>query len=115
MFLAQLRNPVLPPLLGGAESPSTEMGGQAVGMLIGNFIGGFFIFAFILAFMYLLIGGISWITSGGDKAHLEEARNKITQAMVGLIIVAAAWAVMTLVGQFLGLDLQNITLPKFGG
>lgn len=112
MNLAQLTNPVLPANLGGGTNPTTAQGGVVIGSLISSLIGGFFIAAFILAFMYLLIGGVSWITSGGDKVKLEQARDKITNAIIGLIIVAAAWAVMTLVGQFLGLDLQNITLPK---
>ena len=29
-----------------------------------------------MAFLYLIMGGISWITSGGDKAKLEEARKR---------------------------------------
>ncbi|MBI3385909.1 hypothetical protein HY031_02365, partial [Candidatus Gottesmanbacteria bacterium] len=48
---------------------------------------------------------IKWITSGGDKAGMEEARNKITHAIVGLIIVGAAWAIMTLVQNFLGVTI----------
>lgn len=47
-------------------------------------------------------GGIQWITSGGDKGKAEEARNKITAAIIGLIIVAASYAVINLVVNFLG-------------
>lgn len=75
-----------------------------LGVLVGSILGILLIIAAILAFLYLILGGIQWITSGGDKAGLEAARNKITNAIVGLVIVAAAWAVMFLVGQFLGLD-----------
>ncbi len=107
-LLAQLRNPVLPNELGGG---SAESGTRAVGLLIGNLIGGIFIFSFILAFFYLLTGGISWITAGGDKAQLETARNKITHARVGLIVVAAGWAIFSLVGQFLGIEFPNLELP----
>lgn len=107
-LLAQgIRNPVIKSLGEG----SVDSGGQTVGLLIGNLIGAMFIFAFILAFFFLLTGGISWITAGGDKGQLETARNKITHALVGLIIVGAGWAIFTLVGQFLGLDFPNIELP----
>jgi len=71
----------------------------------------------ILAFIYIVLGGLQWITSGGDKTHLEAARNKITNAIVGLIIVAAAWAIMLLVQQFLGINIfgGNVNLPTAFG
>lgn len=111
--LAQLTNPVLPPSLGGGTSPSTELGGQAIGKLISNIVGLIFIFSFLLAFLYLLTGSVAWITSGGDKAKLENARNKITHALLGLIIVAAAYAIVKLAAQFLGLDIQALPIPTF--
>ena len=55
----------------------------------------------------LVWGGIQWIMSGGDKAKTEEARNRITAALVGLAIVASAWAIMKLVEYFFGLNIQN--------
>lgn len=107
-LLAQgIRNPVLPVILGS----SPTQGGTAVGALIGTIIGGIIIIAFLLAFLFLLIGGISWITAGGDKNQLESARNKIIHAIVGLIIVASVWAVMTLIAPFLGLTFPNMSFP----
>lgn len=74
-----------------------------LGSLISALVGTLLIVAALLAFFYLILGGIQWITSGGDKAGMEAARNKITHAIVGLIIVGAAWAVMLLVQNFLGI------------
>lgn len=109
-LLAQITNPVIP-ALGSGE---TTQGGTIIGKLVSNIAGLLFIFAFLLTFMYLLLGGIQWLTSGGDKAQLEQARNKITNAIVGLIIVAAAYAIFTLVGQFLGINVKAILIPTFG-
>lgn len=58
--------------------------------------------AAVLVFAYLIFGGIQWITSGGDKGKAEEARGKITAAVIGLVIVAASYAVINLVVNFLG-------------
>lgn len=52
-----------------------------------------------------LVGGLNWITSAGDKAKLEDARNRITHAFIGLIIVIAGWAILALAGQFFGFDI----------
>lgn len=87
-----------------------------IGKLISAIVGTLLILAALMAFLWLIMGGISWITSGGDKTKMEEARNKITHAIVGLIIVGAAWAVMLLVQTFLGINIiggggVNIPLP----
>jgi hypothetical protein len=69
----------------------------------------------ILVFVYLVWGGIQWITSGGDKSKTEEARSRITAALVGLAIVATAWAVIQLVSFFFGIDVlfgQGVELPQ---
>lgn len=107
-LLAQITNPVLPTSIGNA---GRDAGGTAVGILVGNIVGGIMIIAFLLAFFYLLMGGMSWITAGGDKAQLEGARNKITNAIIGLILVAAVWAIMSLLGGFLGITFPELTIP----
>jgi hypothetical protein len=59
-----------------------------------------------LAFFFLLVlGGIRWITSGGDKGQTEAARGQITAAFIGLLIVFAAWAILQIVGEFFDVDL----------
>ena len=60
--------------------------------------------AILLVFAFLIIGGIEWITSGGDKTKTESARNKITSAVVGLIILAASYAILTVLLGVLGID-----------
>ena len=62
----------------------------------------------LLVFMYLIWGGIEWITSGGDKGKTESARNKITAAIVGLIVLASAWAILLLVLGFLDTNLDEL-------
>lgn len=61
----------------------------------------------LLVFLYLIWGGIEWITSGGDKGKTENARNKITAAIIGLVILAASYAIFQLVLKLLGVDGYN--------
>ncbi|MBI3380212.1 hypothetical protein HY029_05655 [Candidatus Gottesmanbacteria bacterium] len=60
----------------------------------------YFIFQFIQ-------GGFGWITSGGDKNNLQQSRDRIINATIGLIIVVSAWAVIGVIGKILGLDILN--------
>jgi hypothetical protein len=70
--------------------------------------------AAVLVFAYLIFGGIQWITSGGDKTKAEEARNKITAAIIGLIIVAASYAIINLIVNFLGFGSFNEVFQNVG-
>ncbi len=86
-----------------------------LGTLISAIVGVLLIISALLAFFYLILGGISWITSGGDKAGMEAARNKITHAIVGLVIVGAAWSIMMLLQNFLGINViggSGINFPR---
>lgn len=63
----------------------------------------------LLVFFYLIMGAFNWITSGGDKGKLEQARSKITAAVIGLVIVSASFAILTLLLRFLGFsDLNDV-------
>ena len=58
-------------------------------------------------FINLIIGGIQWISSGGDPKSLQSARGRITSAFIGLIIVVAAYAITLIAGQVFGIDIFN--------
>jgi hypothetical protein len=71
------------------------------------------IVAAVVALIFLIIGGIKWITSGGDKTAVEGARNTITAALIGLVIVFAAWAIIKLIETFFGTSIltEGLTIP----
>ncbi|MCL4208728.1 hypothetical protein KJZ63_03825 [Patescibacteria group bacterium] len=73
------------------------------------------VIAALLVFLYLIWGGIEWITSGGDKGKTESARNKITAAVIGLIVVAASFAILQLALTFLGVGNINEVIDTIGG
>lgn len=80
-----------------------------LGPLISALIGILFIIAALIFFFMLLIGGIQWMTSGGDKAATEAARSRITAALIGLVIVFAAWALMRIVEAFFNITIISGT------
>ena len=74
----------------------------SIGSVLTSVLNLIMLVAAILVFLYLILGGIEWITSGGDKGKTEGARNKITAAIVGLIILAASYALLQLALSVLG-------------
>ena len=57
---------------------------------IGNFVGA-------LATALLVYGGVLWMTSAGDKTKVETATKIIKNAVIGLIITVAAYAIASYV------------------
>lgn len=104
--------PVFAQSLGIPKPPGFQI--EDLGKFVSNAAGVALIIAAILVFVFLIWGGIQWIASGGDKGKTEEARNRITAALVGLAIVAAAWAVVQLISTFFGIDIfgGTRTLPR---
>jgi len=90
-----------------------------IGSLINQILKFVMVISALLVFMYLIWGGIEWITSGGDKGKTESARNKITSAVIGLIVVASAFAILQLALTFLGLgdinELLRTVSPSYSG
>lgn len=82
-----------------------------IGGIIGGLIRLSLIIAAIVFFAVLIIGGIRWIVSGGDKGATEEARNQITAALIGLVIVFGAWAILQLIGTFFDINIFELKLP----
>src|SRR4030042_6599361 len=54
-----------------------------------------------LALILLSLGGIQYMTSGGDKIAVEQARGRITAAVVGLLVGFGAGLVINFIGTML--------------
>jgi len=74
------------------------------GPLVGSIMSFIMLIAALLVFFYLIWGGIEWITSAGDKSKLEKARQRITGAVTGIIVLSAVTALFMIVQQFLGIQ-----------
>lgn len=61
----------------------------------------FFIIAGLAALIYGLLGGLAWITSGGDKDSIQGARDKIQAAVVGIfvliVVLTILWTLETVI------------------
>lgn len=71
----------------------------------------FFIVGIVIFVFMLLLGGVQWITSQGDKAAVEGARNRIGHAIIGLFILFVVFAVVNLIGAIFNINLLQITIP----
>lgn len=95
--------------------PTPTTGIKDISNLISAGITAMIVIAGLLTFVFLIWGGLQWLTSGGDKSKYEAARDRITAALIGLAIVAAAYAVMKIVGAFFGVEILKIDIPSAAG
>jgi hypothetical protein len=84
-------------------------------ILVSAFVKLVLIVAALVFFFLLIVGGIQWMTSGGDKTATEAARGRITAALIGLVIVFAAWAIGSLINYFFNVNIFNLEIPTITG
>lgn len=64
--------------------------------------------------VYFLLGAFTWITSGGDKAKVEDARNKITNAVIGLVLLVSSFVLLGFLSKILfagQFDILKLNIP----
>lgn len=104
---AEIKNPALGNTLNGF----LQRGGSAYfSTLIPNLIGLCYVIGVLIFFFILIIGAIQWISSGGDKQALEGARGKITNAIVGIIILFSIFAVISLIETFFHTNIMTLDI-----
>ena len=78
--------------------------------VIPGFVGLSFVLGTLIFFFMLLWGSIQWISSGGDKQALEGARGRITNAVVGLVLLFASFAIIKLIQAFFHVQILTLDI-----
>ena len=73
----------------GCDSSSGDLSGS-IQTILSSIIGA----AGIVAVIFIVIGGINYMTSGGDTGKLKKAKDTILYATIGLIICALSFAIV---------------------
>lgn len=91
----------------GETAEAAELAGASntFGEWVGIVLAGILTISALLLLLNLVWAGIDWISAGGDSGKIEKARSKITQSIVGIIVLASAVAIFNLVQNFLGIEL----------
>ncbi len=123
-FLAEV-DPEIQKLFGGITPPEAmNLGGdkpvEGLGKFIAFGINTFILIAGFSMLIYLLWGAFDWISSSGEKEKITKAQNKITNALIGMVLIFVVLVLFNLVaGNILGIINPNeggfeIKLPTLG-
>lgn len=83
--------------IGTVRTQSGVTGTNDVYTIAGRIINVVLGFLGIVLLGYLLYAGFLWMTSGGESDKAEQARTMITNAIIGLVIIVAAFAISSFV------------------
>ncbi len=65
--------------------------------------------AFII---YLIWGGVEYLTSGGDKARIDDAQKKITSSVIGIVILVASYSITYFIQQVFKINILKPVFPS---
>lgn len=100
---SEITNPVLGPL-------SNKTGIEFFQSFIPGLIGLGFVLGVIVFFFMLIMGAIKWITAGSDKQSLEDAKSRLTNAIIGIVILFSLFAVLDLIHVFFNITIMTLDI-----
>ena len=90
-----------PPALQGLINKDPS-GAGGISTILSNLIALFYGVAAVVLILMLVWGAFDWLTSEGEKEKLKGAQDKIINALIGIMLFAAAFAIIQVLGQFTG-------------
>lgn len=74
-----------------------------LGAVILRVLNAVFFFLGAIVVIYLIFGALKFVVSGGDPKAVTSAKNTMTYAIFGLVIILLSFLVLNFIGNFLGL------------
>lgn len=100
------------PTSGDIYNPMVSVEGVTA---LANYLGTFWQVAYTIGGIFVLIfftwGAILWLTAGGDEEKIEKAQKTISNALIGLVLLAASFPIIKIIEIVFGIDILNITWP----
>lgn len=104
VYLTQVTNTAL---------PFTNTGGGFFAGFLPALINFFFVLGIVLFVFMFLIGAVQYTSSGGEKHTLEYARVKITNAVIGLVLLLSIYGVIKTLSCFFGVNPLEINIGPY--
>ena len=85
-------------------------GAKGIGTFLSNAVGLAYTAAGIIFVVMFFWAGFQWMLAGGDKEAVAKARARIINALIGLLLLAIAPLIFTIIGHVTGFDFP-LSLP----
>lgn len=86
---------------------------QSLETLFSNFVQTVVALAGVALFIMFVVAGFTFLFAGGDQKKMEQARGTLTNAVVGLVVVVAAYLIVRIISVFTGVpEVLQFAIPK---
>jgi len=110
-LLAQkLYNPVVNTAVGNL--PTSNSGSTVLQIFLTNGMTFAFGLGILVLLVMLLIGAYEYITAGGDKEGLAKSSKRMTQAVIGLVLLFSIYLIAYIVGYLFGINVLQVNIPQ---
>lgn len=92
------------------EDPTVATIGS-IPSLLSNIIRAVVVLSGVVLFIMLIIGGYTYLFSGGDQKKIEKAKGTISNAFLGLVFLVASYLILRLIESFTGITLTEFSFP----
>lgn len=94
---------------GSPGQPAKSVGSyfSTTSSFINLFVPLIFVFAGIILFFLLIGGGFSIIASGGNAKNVESGKNQVTGAILGFLVIFAAYWIIQIIETITGVKIFN--------
>jgi arginine exporter protein ArgO len=93
--------------LGPIEDFNSGLQKQTLSGAITNIVTVITIFAGLGFLVWFVVGALTWITSADQAEKLNRAKNQMSAAIIGLVVVIITVPLVQVIGKILGIDILN--------
>ena len=94
-------------LIDGLADFDVENPLSATELLVSNIVGLLTTVGAVVFIFMFFYGAFSWISAGDDSSKIGKARDRMVQAVIGLIIMVAGYALIGLIGTMIGINILS--------
>lgn len=75
--------------------------------LFSNIVGVMTVVGGVLFMLFFFFAAAQWALAGSDEGKVEQAKQQMTYAAIGLVIIVLSYGIIAIIGQLVGLDILS--------
>ncbi len=80
---------------------------QCLPVVFGQVVNWLLILSGSVALIFVILSGISFITSGGDQKKIDQAKKTLTYAIIGLLVIFLSFLIIKIIAYITGAECIN--------
>jgi len=86
--------------------------GQFLSTKLGQIVGSILAFVGVIFFVLVIYAGFKWMVSSGNEKTVGEAKSLLISAVIGLVIILAAYSITAFIGRQLTTTTSSATVSQ---